>query len=101
MLEHTLHIGEGFRADLGDLQLFIEMGPEGKQVSIYDRRKKTMVLSKQRPKFSWEDGLEPNLQKFRRFVIEQAHGFLRRPAPSDDDILAVAWRRHGITGEAR
>jgi hypothetical protein len=95
LAETGLRLGDGYRADIDSaIRLHIEMGPAGKEVAIYDHRKRKTLLSRGRPSFSFETGLEPNLAVFQRFAMEEAFRLSgRKTRPTDDDVLAVEWKR--------
>jgi transcriptional regulator with XRE-family HTH domain len=94
LTDSAMRLGQGYRATIDGLTLFIEMGPEGKTVSIYDTRKRKHVF-KGRPAFSFEGGLEPNLGVFERFAITEAYRHLgRKKRPTNDELLAVNWERY-------
>jgi transcriptional regulator with XRE-family HTH domain len=91
LTDSAMRLGQGYKATIDRLRLFIEMGPEGKTVSIYDRRKRKAVF-RGRPAFSFEGGLEPNLGVFERFALTEAYGLLgRKKRPTNDDLFAVNW----------
>ena len=87
--------GEGYRAVLEDLQLFVEMGLDDRKVGIFRAGKKERSVP-ERPPFSWETGgVNPNLGVFQRFAIEQAYKILgKKRIPTDEDILEIDWRRY-------
>jgi transcriptional regulator with XRE-family HTH domain len=91
LTDSAMKLSQGYRTTIDGLTLFIEMGPEGKTVSIYDMRKRKHVF-KGRPAFSFEGGLEANLGVFERFAISEAYRLLRRKkGPTKDELFAVNW----------